>query len=580
MRSKARFFWIAVFAAVSFCGLHTPQARAATPLTLTNDDVAYPLLPHCDAAPGNLGFDRVTAGATFVPFAQLKITSFPAALWLRCSFRNADPSGKRAWLITMGNDVDHVEMYQPSSQGYRVSVSGMHVPFSQRTDRYYFPGFALDADALSGHPVYLHAVYYQYFPLNITVRSEHRIFFRLEPYRVLQGIFFGVLLAVALFNVFVFVTMRDPSTILYVAYILALILNELGSTGIGPQYLWPDLGFDQRWVEWFTTTAAFGTDLLFVRSFLQTRRTVPAWDIALIVCFSAEAIVHLITVTFLVSDKVIVGLLLIQLLGMVVTGLTGVVRWRQGFAAARFYVIGFLPATVGFFANLAYDVFTPAGNWFWATNGVELGAMFQSVLISFSLLDRIRISDRQKEEAQAELDFVSQEALRLHDLALHDPLTGLANRMLFTEELGRALLRANRKGTHVCVLFADLDGFKPINDVYGHRVGDQVLKIVSERLTQTLRRVDLTARLGGDEFAIIVEDLKSVEQAGQICDSVSKLLEVPIVIDNTSMPLGISVGCSVFPQDGASVDQLLHEADLRMYAMKETHKRGGDAVSL
>ena len=126
------------------------------------------------------------------------------------------------------------------------------------------------------------------------------------------------------------------------------------------------------------------------------------------------------------------------------------------------------------------------------------------------------------------------------DLALHDALTGLANRVLFTEELGRALLRANRKGTHVGILFADLDGFKPINDVYGHRVGDRVLQIVAERLTETLRRADLTARLGGDEFAIIVEDLKSVEQAKQITESVSKLLESPIVIDNTAMPLGIS----------------------------------------
>jgi diguanylate cyclase (GGDEF)-like protein len=576
--SRARFVWLILLAAL-FC-VSTSPAFAAPPLVISGAKDSYPLLPSCDAAAGDLAFDRIVAGARFVPVDRLKPQTFPAVIWLRCELRNADARDHRLWLITMGNDISRAEIYQPTPQGYRVAITGMQVPFNERSDRYYYPAFAIDDNAFAGRPIYMHLVYYQYFPLNISVRTEHRSFGRIEPYRIIEGIFFGVLLAVAFFNLFVFVTMRDPSTLLYVAYIAALIANELASTGIGAQYVWPNFAPDERWIEWITTTASFGTALLFVRSFLQTRKTVPVWDIALIACFFVEAITHLTVVAILVPVSAIVILLFIQLLAMAITGATGVVRWRQGFAAARFFVIGFLPATVGYFANLAYDVFTPPGNWFWATNGVELGAMFQSVLISFSLLDRLRILDRQREEARAELTIVSQEALRLHDLALHDPLTGLANRMLFTEELGRALLRANRKGTRVAVLFADLDGFKPINDVYGHRVGDLVLKAVAQRLKDTLRRVDLTSRLGGDEFAIIVEDLTSEEQAAQICDTVGKLLEAPLLIDNTAMPIGISVGCSLFPQDGASVDQLLHAADLRMYATKEAHKRGEDPLAM
>ncbi|MFN2528203.1 MAG: diguanylate cyclase domain-containing protein [Candidatus Baltobacteraceae bacterium] len=559
------------------------RALAVTPLMVSGAQESYRLMPHCDAAAGDIGFDHIIAGTKFSPLKLVKPDSFPAVVWLRCRFQNADPRDHRLWLVTMDNDVARADIYQPTPQGYRMAITGMRVPFNERTDRYYYPAFALDDDTFSGRPVYMHVVYYQYFPLTMSVRSEHRNVLKIEPFRIVEGVFFGVLLAVALFNLFVFITMRDRSTLLYVAYIGALILNELAATGIGAQYLWPNHAWDERWVEWLTATASFGTALFFVRSFLQTRKTIPIWDVALISCFAAEAMMHFAIVSFFVPIAVFGPLLLcIQLLGMMVTSAAGIVRWRQGFAAARFFVIGFVPAMLGYFVNLAYNVYAaqlPPGNWFWAENGVELGAMFQSVLISFSLLDRIRVLDRQKEEAHAELTVVSQEALRLHDLALHDPLTGLANRMLFTEELGRALLRAKRKNTQIGVLFADLDGFKPINDVYGHRVGDLVLKGVAERLKDTLRRADMTARLGGDEFAIIVEDLTSREQADQICETVGKLLETPILIDNTAMPLGISVGVAIFPEDGTGVDQLLHAADLRMYATKEGHKRGTDPLA-
>lgn len=575
-------FSLLFMTAASFARPAAANVAPPPPLLVARDEVAaYPLLPHCDAAPGDIGFDRITTGdAPFVPVDRVRNSTWPAVIWVRCTLRNADPRDHRLWLITMGNQVDRVEIYERTAGGYRMSITGMHVPFNQRTDRYYYPAFSLDDDAFSGKPIYMHLVYYQDFPLTMNVRTEHRNFFRIEPFRLIEGIFFGVLLSVALFNLFVFSTMRDRSTLLYVFYVAALIANELVTTGIGDQYLWPNVAGDIRWLNWGTTTAAFGTGLLFTRSFLQTRRNLPGIDAALIAMFFGEAALNLVVVLMPQANALIVPLLLLQLAGLLLGVIAGVLRCRQGYYVARFFVIGFVPATIGFIANLVYDVFAPPGNWFLATNGFELGAIFQSVLISFALLDRIRILDRQKEEVRAELTVVSQEALRLHDLALHDPLTGLANRMLFTEELERALLRANRKGTHVGVLFADLDGFKPINDVYGHRVGDDVLNAVAERLKGALRRADVTARFGGDEFAIIVEDLKSPEQVEQICESLGDLLATPLIVDNTIMPLGISVGASLYPKDGTSVDELLHAADLRMYAVKERHRAGGKSAEI
>lgn len=289
-RALPRFAWL-LLGAVVFCVCCAP-ALAVTPLVISGAQESYALLPHCDAAAGDLGFDRIINDVKFGPVDEIKPATFPAVVWLRCSFHNADPRDHRLWLITMGNDVARVEIYQPTPQGYRMSITGMRVPYSERSDRYYYPAFAIDDNAFSGRPVYMHVVYYQYFPLTMSVRSEHRNFLKIEPFRLLEGMFFGVLLAVALFNLFVFITMRDRSTLLYVAYIAALILNELAATGIGSQYLWPNHAWDERWVEWFTATASFGTALLFIRSFLQTRRTVPLWDIALISCFVVEATMH------------------------------------------------------------------------------------------------------------------------------------------------------------------------------------------------------------------------------------------------------------------------------------------------
>ncbi|MDA8252170.1 MAG: GAF domain-containing protein, partial [Rhodospirillales bacterium] len=161
-------------------------------------------------------------------------------------------------------------------------------------------------------------------------------------------------------------------------------------------------------------------------------------------------------------------------------------------------------------------------------------------------------------------------------LARHDALTGLPNRRQFEEHLGRALVGARRRGAPLAVCMLDVDDFKPVNDRYGHAVGDALLRQVAQRLREALRQSDLIARLGGDEFALAIDDLGSIEALPQLLGRVSEAMAAPfdLGVDDGPACIGLSAGVAVFPEDGAEPDLLLRRADAALYAAKATKAVG------
>jgi diguanylate cyclase (GGDEF)-like protein/PAS domain S-box-containing protein len=161
---------------------------------------------------------------------------------------------------------------------------------------------------------------------------------------------------------------------------------------------------------------------------------------------------------------------------------------------------------------------------------------------------------------------------RLKQIARHDPLTGLPNRLLLEEFLTHALARARSSATRVALVFIDLNGFKQINDKHGHAVGDQVLVSTAQRLQQTLRESDMVARLGGDEFVVIIEGLtrsKSLhDEAHMISEKILQRLSQPLSLGNASHQVGASLGIAMYPEHGPNIDSLIHIADQAMYAAK------------
>lgn len=152
---------------------------------------------------------------------------------------------------------------------------------------------------------------------------------------------------------------------------------------------------------------------------------------------------------------------------------------------------------------------------------------------------------------------------RHHYLAYHDPHTGLANRSLFENRLSHAINNASRIGHNIGVLFCDLNEFKQINDEYGHATGDQVLKIVAQRLNSFFRSNDTVARFGGDEFVIIVEHLEDDTQLSRMAQSLAFKISEPM--SELNLSVSACIGTASFPQDGLTKDQLLNIADAKMY---------------
>ncbi len=154
-------------------------------------------------------------------------------------------------------------------------------------------------------------------------------------------------------------------------------------------------------------------------------------------------------------------------------------------------------------------------------------------------------------------------------MANHDSLTSLPNRNYFRKRLPQAISLAKRYNRLLCLLFIDLDRFKPVNDTYGHEVGDKVLLQVARRLTRMLRKSDSVCRLGGDEFVILLESTDTVAGAEHVARRAIEMLNVPISVDGHLCSIGASIGISVFPNDCSDADTMLRHADIAMYQAKK-----------
>ena len=165
--------------------------------------------------------------------------------------------------------------------------------------------------------------------------------------------------------------------------------------------------------------------------------------------------------------------------------------------------------------------------------------------------------------------------LDLHYRATYDVLTNIPNRLLFFDRLEHGLARAKRYNYGVAVLFLDLDGFKAVNDTFGHRAGDELLLQVASRLRRRVRASDTLARLGGDEFGVLLERITGLESVVNAAENVIAALSEPFMIGEQELRLGASVGVSLFPENATDASALVSRADSAMYAAK---KSGGNRL--
>ncbi|MDO3385472.1 GGDEF domain-containing protein [Gilvimarinus sp. SDUM040013] len=175
-------------------------------------------------------------------------------------------------------------------------------------------------------------------------------------------------------------------------------------------------------------------------------------------------------------------------------------------------------------------------------------------------------------DLQQALETAGEAKAQLQKLAHYDVLTGLPNLRLFEEKAEALLASARRLKTQVAILFIDLDGFKAVNDQYGHQCGDQLLKQVAKRLIDRSRDSDLVARIGGDEFVLLQSNAVSRQGIEHLSQKLIQLVSEPYTVDGNQVQVGVSIGVACYPEHGIEMTQLLDRADKAMYQVKQSGK--------
>lgn len=166
---------------------------------------------------------------------------------------------------------------------------------------------------------------------------------------------------------------------------------------------------------------------------------------------------------------------------------------------------------------------------------------------------------------------------RIHHTALHDSVTGLPNRALLGDRLQQAIATSDRDKTHVAVLNIDLDKFKPVNDTFGHGVGDLLLKEAGQRMLDCVRKSDTVARIGGGEFVVILREIRKDKDAVSVAETIRRAFNQPFELADQNISISASIGIAIYPEHGGHEIELTKNADNALHNAKES---GGDKVTL
>lgn len=236
-------------------------------------------------------------------------------------------------------------------------------------------------------------------------------------------------------------------------------------------------------------------------------------------------------------------------------------------------IVSLMPSLLGTEpGQTAWQACTDAGHWAGELSMRKPDGELETIWLK---LTRVLDETLQVQHVVGMISSISQLVARhqaLENAANHDVLTGLPNRRLLTDRLAQALQHSKRNRTPLAVCYLDLDGFKPINDRLGHAAGDEVLRVVAQRMQHALRGADTVARMGGDEFVLLLGDAGGMDEVTHRLHQMMSELTEPIETHAQQVRVGISMGLTLFPADPASADDLLRHADQMLYAAKADGK--------
>lgn len=467
--------------------------------------------------------------------------------------------------------------------------------------------------------------------LPMTIWPEREFFIKDQSRLMGLGLYYGIMLIMALYNLFVFFSVRENNYLYYVFYVASMAGFLASLQGLSFQYIWPTAtSWNDSAIIVMLSGVVFFTSI-FTRNFMALAEHNKILNnlFGLVIFSSAITALSVNLIPYYLLIKALIGL---AVLAISLVIYTGVLRWNQGFNAARYFTIAWSSMLLGG-VILALNKFNIVPRNGFTENAVQLGSAIEIILLSFALADRLNQEKRDRYEAQiqalnleriassAQAEALEQERYarsaqekalvhereareaqdraleiqrkanetledkvkertnelecvnhKLAELSTTDALTGIGNRRYFDQMLEREFNRARREREQLSILMLDIDYFKRVNDEYGHQVGDDVLRQVAKILRKVVHRTtDLIARYGGEEFALI---LPSTDVAGAYL--VAEKIREDIAgqqwsTEGHSFSMTVSLGLmGDEPKSGDSADYWLKEADDALYQAKES----------
>lgn len=531
----------------------------------------------------------------------------PNPWWIKVTLRAEATAPRQWWLEIASVTLLDLQLYFPDGQGgWRMRQSGEKVSFAEGRDHPH-RRMLLRLPALGEQPLTFYLRSYDpagnSFPLKVWQLDDLKT--QAAGENLWLGVIYGVITALLLYNLFIFLALRDGAYFWYVATTAGALLMILSMTGHGFQYLWPGSAVP-FWFDRISVPALWGFGACrFTQKLLQTRRFLP-WAH------------HLLTIscglylTAVVADAFglrAVGAWIFVLLAIttIPTAIwASLKRWRQGYFPACLYFCGYgmILASVNLLLLRATGIIQPAA---WNSYVFPVAVALESILFSFALAYRIQLLKNQRAEAlqradeekgarlaqvQASADDLqlaverrtaelksanlqlSQQKQELRHAAFHDALTDLPNRRHLVEQCESALRGARQSDENLALLLIDLDHFKPINDQHGHDAGDMLLQHIGRRLREHVRGSDTVARLGGDEFAVLIGGADAQHYAGDVAERLLAELARPVDYAGHALNVSISIGAAFYPQHAEQFAGLYKAADQALYQAKAAGRSG------
>lgn len=588
-------------------------------VTLTDEKVKYDnfTLHYFYDESNQLTIDDIekTDFKTIIP-NQFSQGYFPGTAWFKIDITNQ--SSNEEFILNFTEPFwTYLDLYSKDDGSWSIEKNALDIPLKERSVESTNPAYKLHLKTNESKTYYIkgetlsgHIGEFQIF--------TQKEFFR--PSRIsiidIYIIYIFILFIIVLFNIYSLIVIKHRVFLYYIAYVVSFIIFICMKSAFYLTY-----GFT-GWSEGLHVVGAIVVMLLvvFSDSFLELNKRMPLTD----KIFKVSAALFLLFAV-LISQNVPYSSLVFNIYSSLFFTLLLIVAikaWYQGLVGARYYLIaliiymptmglmtltfnGILDNTdisryaflVGSFIEIVFFALILTNKYRELNlkkihkqkrllkekknnekllektiqeKTSDLMAINQQLLTKTKELEQTKekLTEDISERIIAENEVKKQKSI-LHHQAHHDPLTGLPNRVLFSNRLKEGIQIAEREKRQLAIFFIDLDKFKEINDSLGHDIGDKVLKTVAEILRNSIRKEDTLARLAGDEFTIVIEELAHTRDASSLAHDILNIFSKPIYIDDHALYLTCSIGISLYPQDTDNEKDLLKYADTAMYRAKE-----------